>query len=226
MPSSNSSLGPADAFTSRSTAAARSPAGAAARATNTMMSSIPQGYQTGAVRVRAMTTHEVTTGDGRTLAVLEAGAADGPGGLSQHGTPGSGRLYRTEVEGAERLGLRLLAYSRPGYAGSAQHPGRGIADAATDVAAIMDALAAERFATYGWSGGGPHALACAALLDGRCVAAATLAGGGPADAPGFDFIAGMGGGNIAEVGAARGGRGAAVEVFRAGAGGVGRGHPG
>ena len=113
-----------------------------------------------------MTTHEVIAADGRTLAVVEAGAADGPVLLGQHGTPGSGRLYRTEIEGAERLGVRLLAYSRPGYGGSTPHPGRSVADAASDVAAIMDALGAERFATYGWSGGGPHALACAALLDG------------------------------------------------------------
>ena len=61
-----------------------------------------------------MTTHEVGTADGRTLAVQEAGPADGPVLLSQHGSPGSGRPYRTEVEGAERLGARLLTYDRPG----------------------------------------------------------------------------------------------------------------
>ena len=122
--------------------------------------------------------------------------------LGQHGTPGSGRLYRTEIEGAERLGVRLLAYNRPGYAGSTPHPGRSVADAASDVAAIMDALGVERFVTYGWSGGGPHALACAALLEGRCAAAATMAGVAPVDAADLEFMAGMGAGNVEEFGTA------------------------
>ena len=88
------------------------------------------------------------------------------------------------------------------------------------MAAILDAIGAERFATYGSSGGGPHALACAALLGDRCAAAATLAGVGPADAPDFDFMAGMGEGNIAEFGAAREGRDALVEFCRADAAGM------
>jgi pimeloyl-ACP methyl ester carboxylesterase len=116
--------------------------------------------------------------------------------------------------------LRLVTYSRPATAGSTPHTGRDIASAAADVAAILDELGVERFATYGWSGGGPHALACAALLGGRCVAAATLAGVGPADAPGFDFMAGMGEGNIAEFGAAREGRDALTEFCRADAAGI------
>jgi pimeloyl-ACP methyl ester carboxylesterase len=153
-----------------------------------------------------MTTHQVTTADGRTLAVREAGAADGPMLVSQHGSPGSGRLYRTEIEGAERLGARLLPYDRPGYGGSSPHPGRSVADAAEDAAAILDALGAGRFATYGWSGGGPHALACAALLEGRCAAAATIAGAAPSDQPDREFTAGMGEGTGEEFGKAREGR--------------------
>src|SRR5215217_9371679 len=91
-------------------------------------------------RVPAMTrtTHEVTTPDGRTLSLLEEGAPDGPVLLGQHGTPGSGALYRSEIAGAERLGVRLLAYSRPGYARSSPRPGRSVA--AADVEAILDAL--------------------------------------------------------------------------------------
>src|SRR3954468_15717891 len=153
-----------------------------------------------------VTGHAVTAADGRTLEVREAGAPDGPVLLSQHGTPGSAGFHRSQVEAAERLGLRLLAYSRPGYDRSSPRPGRSVADAAEDVAAILDALGVERFATYGWSGGGPHALACAALLGGRCAAAATIAGAAPAGQPGLDFTAGMGEGNIAEVGAGFEGR--------------------
>ena len=64
-----------------------------------------------------------------------------------------------------------------------------MADAAGDVAAILDALGLDRFLTIGWSGGGPHALACAALLSGRCEAAAILAGVAPYHADGLDFLA-------------------------------------
>lgn len=153
-----------------------------------------------------MDSREVRTPDGRTLRAVEAGSPDGPLLLSQHGTPGSGRLYRSEVESAVRLGVRVAAYSRPGFDGSTPLPGRSIADAAADVAALLDALGAERFATYGWSGGGPHALACAALLPDRCAAVATIAGAAPSDEPGLDFTAGMGQGNVEEFGAAFAGR--------------------
>ena len=153
-----------------------------------------------------MTKRELTLPDGRTLEYLEAGAPDGPVLLAHHGTPGSGRFLRAEVEAAEGLGARLVAYSRPGYAGSSPQPDRSVADAAADVAALLDGLGADRFATYGVSGGGPHALACAALLPERCAAAATVAGVGPSDGPGLDFLAGMGDGNIEEFGIAMQGR--------------------
>ena len=153
-----------------------------------------------------MDAREARTPDGRTLRYVEAGNAGGPLLLSQHGTPGAGRLFRSEVEGADRLGARLVAYSRPGYDGSSAQPGRSVADAAADVAALADALGAERFDTYGASGGGPHALACAALLPDRCAAAATIASVAPSDAPDLDFLAGMGEGNVEEFGAAFEGR--------------------
>jgi pimeloyl-ACP methyl ester carboxylesterase len=140
--------------------------------------------------------------------------------VAHHGTPGCGRFYRTEVASARARGLRLVTYSRPGYAGSTPDPNRDIAAAAADVAAILDSLGVERFATYGTSGGGPHALACAALLGDRCAAAATLAGVGPADAPGLDFLAGMGEGNVEEFGAAREGREPLTQYCRADAAGL------
>ena len=155
---------------------------------------------------------EVRTPDGRTLEYLEAGDPAGPVLLAHHGTPGSGRFHRNEVEAAQRLGARLVTYSRPGYAGSSPQPDRSVADAAADVAALLDALGADRFATYGVSGGGPHALACAALLPERCAAAATVAGVGPNDAPGLAFMDGMGEGNVEEFGTAVQGR-EALEPF-------------
>jgi pimeloyl-ACP methyl ester carboxylesterase len=165
-------------------------------------------------------TREVRTPDGRTLAVLDAGAPDGPVLVAHHGTPGAGRLFRSELESAERLGLRLIAFDRAGYGGSSPHRGRTVADAAADVAAILDALGVGRFATYGMSGGGPHALACAALLGARCAAAATIAGVGPADAPDLDWPAGMGEGNHAEFAAAREGREALTAYCTADAAGI------
>ena len=158
------------------------------------------------VRVRTMATHEVAAPDGRTLAVLEVGSEDGPAIVAHHGSPGSGKLFRSEVESAAQRGLRLITYDRPGFGASSPHDGRQVADAAADVAAVLDALGVERFATYGTSGGGPHALACAALLPGRCVAAATIAGVGAFDAPDLEWLDGMGEGNQAEFGAARQGR--------------------
>jgi pimeloyl-ACP methyl ester carboxylesterase len=158
---------------------------------------------------------DVTTPDGRTLHVREAGAPDGPAVVAHHGTPGSGALYRTEIVSADELGLRLIAYDRAGYGGSSQALGRSVGDVATDIAVILDALGVERFATYGTSGGGPHALACAALLPERCAAAATIAGVGPFDAPDLDWVEGMGEGNHAEFAAARAGREQLTEYCRA-----------
>jgi len=73
-----------------------------------------------------------------------------------------------------------------------------VADAVADVQSILDELDADEFLTIGWSGGGPHALACAANLPDRCAAAASLGGIAPYPAPGLDWLAGMGAENIEE----------------------------
>ncbi|MGA3221751.1 MAG: alpha/beta fold hydrolase [Acidimicrobiales bacterium] len=73
-----------------------------------------------------------------------------------------------------QCGLRTVLYARPGYASSSPHPWRSVADAAADTAVVLDAVGADRFVTLGWSAGGPHALACAALLPDRCLAAAVV----------------------------------------------------
>jgi pimeloyl-ACP methyl ester carboxylesterase len=122
------------------------------------------------------------------------------------GTPSAGILFEPMVEAGAARGMRHVAYSRPGYAGSARRPGRTVADCAADVAAIADQLGIGRFYTVGWSGGGPHALACAALLGDRVIAAATLASVAPRDAEGLDWIAGMGEENVQEFGAADSGQ--------------------
>src|SRR5207244_7556810 len=119
----------------------------------------------------------------------------------QHGTPSDGRLYEPWVEDAKRRGIRLVGYDRPGYGGSTRHPGRKVVDAASDVAAIVVALGGGAFATWGISGGAPHALACASAQPNGLVAAASLAAPAPYPAEGLDWLAGMGEGNVAEFGA-------------------------
>jgi pimeloyl-ACP methyl ester carboxylesterase len=152
--------------------------------------------------------------DGRTLAVLEAGAESGPAVFACHGTPGSALPWRGSVEDVESRGMRLISYDRPGYGGSSPDPGRNVAAAAGDIAAIAGALGIERFAVEGGSGGGPHALACGALLPDRVVGVGCLAGVAPYPAEGLDWLEGMGQGNLDEFAAALAGR-EALEAFLA-----------
>ena len=130
--------------------------------------------------------------DGRTLAVEDAGDRDGQPVMVHVGTPGGRRLYgpRTLAD-AERRGLRLISYDRPGYGGSTPQPGRSMADCAADVRAICAALGIGRLAMWGLSGGGPHVLACAALLPDLVTAAASLASPAPYDADGLDWLSGF-----------------------------------
>jgi pimeloyl-ACP methyl ester carboxylesterase len=143
---------------------------------------------------------------GRTLEVLVDGEATGRPLVFHSGTPSGAVWFGQLADAASEAELRLVTYSRPGYAGSTPQPGRSVADAAADVSAILDALGADDFLSVGWSGGGPHALACAALLSDRCAAAATIAGVAPYPAPGLDWMAGMGQDNLDEFSAALKGR--------------------
>jgi len=124
--------------------------------------------------------------DGRQLEVLADGPADGLPLLFHSGTPCGAVRYGPLVEAAARRELRTIVYSRPGYGTSTAKHGRSIADAVKDVEAILGELGADEFVTIGWSGGGPHALACAALLPDRCAAAVSLAGVAPYRVDGLD----------------------------------------
>jgi pimeloyl-ACP methyl ester carboxylesterase len=139
--------------------------------------------------------------DGRRLEGWTAGTAS-EAVLFHVGTPSAGIPYTPLVNEAGRQGLRFLTYSRPGYAGSSRHEGRSVSDCAGDVVALADELELDRIHVVGWSGGGPHALACAALLPDRVASAATLGGVAPWDAEGLDWLAGMADENLAEFGAA------------------------
>ena len=144
----------------------------------------------------------VSTADGRILAVREGGDPAGFPVLVLGGTPSSSLLYGPHLLDAKRRGIRLFSYDRPGYGDSTRCAGRVVADCANDVAAVCDALGIQQFCVWGASGGGPHALATAALLPDRVVAAAALAPLAPYDAQGLDFYAGRGDPNIEEFRAA------------------------
>jgi len=144
----------------------------------------------------------VRAAGGRDLEVLVDGPDGGTVLLFHNGTPTAAVRNPHVVNPAAQHGMRTVTYSRPGYAASTEHHGRTVADAAQDSEAVLDALDADHFVTLGWSGGGPHALACAALLPERCAAAATMAAVAPYGAAGVNWFAGMGPENIAEFGAA------------------------
>jgi pimeloyl-ACP methyl ester carboxylesterase len=149
----------------------------------------------------------IDSGDGRALEVLCGGDPDGFPWLFHSGTPSAAVASAALDQQARDAGLRLITYSRPGYGASTPRPWPypRIADDLADSVRILDELGVDDFVTLGWSGGGPRALACAALLPRRCRAAATLAGVAPADAPDLDFTAGMGPENIEEFAAASAG---------------------
>ncbi len=140
----------------------------------------------------------VPTSDGRELEVMTSGPPDALPLVYITGSPTAIAEDPAMAAWSAERGWRLVGYSRPGYGESSRQPGRTVADAAADVATILDALGHGRFVVLGWSGGGPHALACAALLPDRCAAAATLAGVAPYDAEGLDWTAGMGAENVEE----------------------------
>jgi pimeloyl-ACP methyl ester carboxylesterase len=149
-----------------------------------------------------VTHHSVSLPDGRSLHVHEAGDPSGPVVVYHHGTPSCGHLLEIWCQDAEERGIRLLGIDRSGYGESDPQPGRGLADVVADTLAVADWAGAERFRTWGVSGGGPHALACAALAPERVIAVASVAGVVPWDVDGFDYLEGMGEENHVEFGKA------------------------
>ena len=152
----------------------------------------------------------LTTPDGRRLEFLTGGAEGGFPLLFHSGTPSAALAYEPLWQAARDADLRLVTYSRPGYGASTPRPARDepvlMADDVADSVLLLDALDVDDFVTLGWSGGGPRALACAALLPSRCRAAVSLAGVAPADAEGLDWTAGMGPENVRDFELARQGR--------------------
>ncbi len=149
--------------------------------------------------------------DGRRLDVRVSGPDHGDVLLYHHGTPGAVAPIRTIERHVHDRGLRLVTTSRPGYGGSTRRPGRRVVDVVDDSAAVLAWLGADRCVVAGWSGGGPHALACAARLTG-VLGVLVIAGVGPYGAD-LDFLDGMGEGNIDEFAAALEGEDALRRYF-------------
>ena len=142
--------------------------------------------------------HDLVLADGRSLRVHDSGSA-GPVAFTvlwHHGSPQTGEPLEPLVRAATARGIRLISYARPGYGGSSPHPGRTVADAANDVAQLAAALGDTHLGLLAASGGGPHALACAALLPHLVPATAVIAGIAPyaAHGDGLDWFDGMAGG--------------------------------
>jgi pimeloyl-ACP methyl ester carboxylesterase len=162
---------------------------------------------------------DITLDDGRVLHVYDTGEGSRVPVIWHHGTPNIGAPPTPLFAAAVRNGLRWVSYDRPGYGGSSPHPGRGIASAAADVAAVADTLGIERFGVLGHSGGGPHALGCAAILGDRVFAAVSVSGLKPYPADPEDekaWYAGMHPAGEAELRAARAGREALAALFARG----------
>jgi pimeloyl-ACP methyl ester carboxylesterase len=157
---------------------------------------------------------DLVVADGRTLHAYDTGPGGGLAVFWQHGTPNIGTPPEPLFDLSRRLGLRWVSHDRPGYGGSTPLRGRTVGSVAADVAAVADALEIERFAVFGHSGGGSHALACAALLADRVVAVVSAAGIAPFGADGLDWFAGMSEASLGSLRAAAAGR-AAKEAYEA-----------
>ena len=144
----------------------------------------------------------ITLPDGRDLEVQVSGPEGGPVIIEHHGTPGDSTQLPIHARAAAARGHRFVTTSRPGYAGSTRHSGRSVADVAADTAAVLDHLGVDTCLTMGWSGGGPHALACGVLLPDRVRGVTLIACVAPYGVEGLDFLAGMGPENHVEFGAA------------------------
>jgi len=129
-------------------------------------------------------TSELVSRDGRLIRYCRYGPRDGVGVVFQGGSPSTRWKRPVVVRAIEESGLCMLVPDRPGYGGSTRQRGRSVADVVDDVRLLADAQGWARFAVAGNSGGGPHALACAALLADRVTRCAVGSGISPPDTSG------------------------------------------
>jgi pimeloyl-ACP methyl ester carboxylesterase len=133
----------------------------------------------------------LTLPDGRELAWRWWGEEGGIPVLRIQGTPASRLLRNPDPAVQLGLGVRYLMADRPGYGGSTRKPGRGIADIADDLVALLDMHRLDRVAVMGTSGGGPHALALAARYPGRVSVVSVIVGAVPLEPDEVNHLVGV-----------------------------------
>lgn len=148
--------------------------------------------------------HLIECPDGRTLEAATLGHPSGHTIFFHHGTPGSTLMVQDFESFMEYGNFFFVATSRAGYGGSSRLEGRQVGSVVNDVTTVLDFFHRDSYVAVGWSGGGPHALACAALDTPRCLGAVTLASVAPNDAD-FDWTDGMGPENLEEFALAKAG---------------------
>ena len=129
-----------------------------------------------------------------------------------HASPQIGAPPAPLFSASDRLDIRWVSHDRPGYGGSTAIEDRDVALVTRDVVAVVDALGIETSAVMGHSGGGPHALACVALLPERVLGVVSVAAQAPFDAGELDWFGGMAASNVQEMRAAAAGR-AELEAY-------------
>lgn len=134
--------------------------------------------------------HRVTLDDGRRVEVRAVGPDNAQAVLFLPGTPTAATEFRFLEGPAAARGLQVVSLSRPGYGSSTRRPGRRVVDVVGDVDQVLRHLEIDRCLVLGWSGGGPHALACAARLP-QASAVATIASGASLRAADLDWADGM-----------------------------------
>ena len=101
-----------------------------------------------------------------------------------HGAIGTPVRRTPELDALiDRLSVRYIDVSRPGFGRSDPSPGRRIVDFPRDLEALADRLGLGRFAVLGVSAGGPYALACAMSLPERTIASAVVSSLSPLSPP-------------------------------------------
>jgi pimeloyl-ACP methyl ester carboxylesterase len=119
----------------------------------------------------------VTLRDGRTLEYADLGDSSGRPVVYFHGTPATAGMGAVVADAARTNGVRLVALSRPGY-GASTTSAPGLTSVAGDAVDLADRLGIDEVVAMGTSGGGPYALALAALAPDRVSGVAVLGGPG------------------------------------------------
>lgn len=110
--------------------------------------------------------------------------------LWHHGSPQTGAILPPVQAAADTRGLAVVSVARPAYARSPRLPGRTVADVAAGLRPVLEALGVASVVSVGASGGGPHALACAAAMPGLVRRVVTFASPAPFDGT-EEWFAGM-----------------------------------